>query len=95
VLDRGPGIDAEDLLHVFDRFYRAESARTMPGSGLGLSMVAEMAERNDGSVFATARDGGGAEVGFRLPIADDSASDVDGAFLPPLGDDSASDVDGA
>jgi two-component system sensor histidine kinase MprB len=95
VLDRGPGIETDDLDHVFDRFYRADSARTMPGSGLGLSMVAEMAERNGGSVFAAARDGGGAEVGFRLPIADDSTLDPDRAFLPPLADDSTADVDQA
>jgi len=94
VLDRGPGIDVEDLDHVFDRFYRADSARTMPGSGLGLSMVADMAERNGGSVFAAARDGGGAEVGFRLPISGDSALDSDGTRLPPLVDDAPGDGGG-
>jgi two-component system sensor histidine kinase MprB len=77
VADRGPGIDPEDLDHVFDRFYRADAARTMPGSGLGLSIVAEMADRNGGSVIAAARDGGGAEVGFRLPPL------ADGAAPPP------------
>src|SRR5207244_8300937 len=44
VRDHGPGIDATDLPHVFDRFYRAPSARGMPGSGLGLSIVRQVAE---------------------------------------------------
>jgi two-component system sensor histidine kinase MprB len=70
VLDRGPGIAAGEAEHVFDRFYRSESARTLPGSGLGLAMVAEMAARGGGEVFADARDGGGAVVGFRLPTVD-------------------------
>ncbi|MDX2380420.1 MAG: HAMP domain-containing sensor histidine kinase [Acidimicrobiia bacterium] len=67
VLDRGPGIPAEDAAHVFDRFYRADTARTLPGSGLGLAIDAEMAARNDGEVFVEHRAGGGAIVGFRLP----------------------------
>ena len=39
VRDHGPGIAAEDVPHVFERFYRATSARSMPGSGLGLAIV--------------------------------------------------------
>ena len=69
VADRGPGIPEADLPHVFDRFHRSVEARTMPGSGLGLSIVAEMARVHEGSVFARRRDGGGSEVGFQLPIA--------------------------
>jgi two-component system, OmpR family, sensor histidine kinase MprB len=66
VLDRGPGIAAADLPHVFDRFYRATSARSRPGSGLGLSIVRDVAIAHDGSVFAAARSGGGASVGFTV-----------------------------
>jgi two-component system sensor histidine kinase MprB len=51
---------------VFDRFYRASSARTKPGSGLGLSIVAAVVEDHGGTVFAGAPEGGGAEVGFTL-----------------------------
>ena len=68
VADRGPGIEAVDVAHVFDRFYRATSARSMPGSGLGLSIVAAVAESHGGTVFAEQRDGGGAVVGFALPV---------------------------
>jgi two-component system sensor histidine kinase MprB len=67
VADRGPGIPVADLAHVFDRFHRSVEARTMPGSGLGLSIVAEVAATHDGTVFARNRTSGGAEVGLTLP----------------------------
>ena len=69
VRDRGPGIAAADLDHLFDRFYRSEAARALPGSGLGLAIVRDMAESHGGSVFATNREGGGAVIGFVLPVA--------------------------
>jgi two-component system sensor histidine kinase MprB len=69
VLDRGPGIGAADADQVFERFYRAESARALPGSGLGLSIVRDVAERYGGSVSAADRPGGGAAVGLRIPAA--------------------------
>jgi two-component system, OmpR family, sensor histidine kinase MprB len=66
VLDRGPGIDAADCGHVFDRFYRADGARSLPGSGLGLSIVHDVAQAHGGTVFAGTRPGGGAAVGFTV-----------------------------
>lgn len=66
VADRGPGISEPDLPNVFDRFGRAEQARSLPGSGLGLSIVRDVARRHGGVAFARNRDGGGAIVGFRL-----------------------------
>jgi two-component system sensor histidine kinase MprB len=74
VRDRGRGIPDADLERVFDRFYRAVDARTKPGSGLGLSIVSEVARVHGGSVFARNRDGGGAEVGFSLPSTAGSTS---------------------
>lgn len=68
VSDRGPGIADADAKRVFDRFYRSEDARALPGSGLGLSIVRDIVERAGGSVDAAARPGGGAIVGFQLPI---------------------------
>jgi len=59
VADRGPGIDADDRDRVFDRFYRATSARTLPGSGLGLSIVSQIATLHGGTVTLEPRDGGG------------------------------------
>ncbi|MGA1245359.1 MAG: HAMP domain-containing sensor histidine kinase [Ilumatobacteraceae bacterium] len=68
VCDRGPGIEDGQESRIFERFHRANSARTLPGSGLGLSIVADVASSHGGSVFARRRTGGGAEVGFTLPI---------------------------
>jgi two-component system sensor histidine kinase MprB len=58
VADAGPGIPAADLPRVFDRFYRSSSARSMPGSGLGLSIVRQVAERHSGAVRADEAPGG-------------------------------------
>jgi two-component system sensor histidine kinase MprB len=66
VLDRGPGIGDEDAERVFDRFYRADAARSLPGSGLGLAIVREIARSHGGEVFTAPRSGGGAVVGFTL-----------------------------
>lgn len=57
VLDRGPGIAEGDLVRLFDRFYRAADARSLPGSGLGLSIVREVATGHGGAPFAFRRDG--------------------------------------
>jgi two-component system sensor histidine kinase MprB len=69
VADRGPGIDPGDLPHVFDRFYRATSDRSLPGSGLGLAIVRDVVQAHGGQVLAANRPCGGAELGFRLPAA--------------------------
>jgi two-component system sensor histidine kinase MprB len=71
VADRGPGIDAEDLPHVFDRFFRSAAARELPGSGLGLAIVRRVAEAHGGTVHAEGRVGGGALLRLRLPVAAD------------------------
>jgi two-component system, OmpR family, sensor histidine kinase MprB len=69
VRDHGPGIAAADLPRVFDRFYRAPSARGTPGSGLGLAIVRAVAESHGGSVRARTADGGGALLAIELPQA--------------------------
>ncbi|MGW3630214.1 HAMP domain-containing sensor histidine kinase, partial [Streptomyces sp. NPDC005122] len=66
VLDRGPGLAEGDLVRVFDRFYRAPDARSLPGSGLGLSIVREVAMAHGGASFAFRREGGGAVFGFTV-----------------------------
>jgi two-component system sensor histidine kinase MprB len=67
VRDHGPGIAAEDLPRVFDRFYRAPRARARPGSGLGLAIVRQMAEAHGGAVHAANDPGGGARLTLELP----------------------------
>jgi two-component system, OmpR family, sensor histidine kinase MprB len=66
VRDHGPGIDEEDRPLVFERFYRSAAARSMPGAGLGLSIVREVAEAHGGTVVAENAEGGGAR--FRLSL---------------------------
>lgn len=71
VRDRGPGIAESELAHIFERFYRSPAARGLPGSGLGLSMVHDIAAAHGGTVFAYNREGGGAVIGMRLPTIPD------------------------
>jgi two-component system, OmpR family, sensor histidine kinase MprB len=67
VADAGPGIADEELDLVFERFYRSLDARTMSGSGLGLSIVAQVAERHHGGVSAGRAPEGGALLRFWIP----------------------------
>ncbi|WP_327176577.1 HAMP domain-containing histidine kinase [Streptomyces sp. NBC_01335] len=70
VRDHGPGIPADDLPHVFERFWRSPSARQLPGSGLGLSIVARSVQQSGGEVaLRPAEDGNGTEAVIRLPGA--------------------------
>jgi two-component system, OmpR family, sensor histidine kinase MprB len=69
VRDHGPGIPAEDLPHVFERFWRSPSARSLPGSGLGLSIVARTVGQAGGEVSLTAAEGGGTVATLVLPGA--------------------------
>lgn len=65
--DEGQGIAADDLPHVFERFYRSDESRSMPGSGLGLAIVRQVAERHGGSVTAGSSPSGGARLSLVVP----------------------------
>jgi signal transduction histidine kinase len=69
VTDTGSGIAAEHLPHIFDRFYRAEAARTRAGggTGLGLSIARDLARAQDGDLLAGNVPDGGASFTLRLP----------------------------
>lgn len=70
VADTGPGIPAEHLPHIFDRFYRVDSGRSRDqgGSGLGLNIARWIAESHDGSIAAESVLGQGSTFVVRLPL---------------------------
>ncbi len=70
VSDQGPGIAAVDLPHVFERFYRAEAARSRPGSGLGLAIVEQVVTQHGGTVYAGHGEGSGARFELTFPLAE-------------------------
>ncbi|MEP6954977.1 MAG: ATP-binding protein [Solirubrobacteraceae bacterium] len=70
VTDEGAGFPDEFLAHAFERFTRADAARTPRGSGLGLAVVQSIALAHGGSAAAAARRGGGADVWISLPAAE-------------------------
>jgi two-component system OmpR family sensor kinase len=73
VRDTGPGMPGENARRVFERFYRADPARsrTSGGSGLGLSIVSAIVEAHHGTVSASSAPGEGMTVTVRLPIRAD------------------------
>ncbi|HEY0641808.1 MAG TPA: HAMP domain-containing sensor histidine kinase [Nocardioides sp.] len=73
VADDGPGVPAEHRDRIFDRFYRADTARPRHGSGLGLSIARELAERNGGSLDLVVTQQG-ATFRLRLPGSRETAA---------------------
>jgi signal transduction histidine kinase len=86
VADEGPGIAAEDQPHVFDRFWRADKARSRAdgGTGLGLAIVRQIAESHGGQVRLQSKPGVGSSFVIWLPVAATSAAE-----LPPRPPDPA------
>jgi signal transduction histidine kinase len=76
VRDTGSGVAPEDLAHIFERFYRADEARTAHtgGAGLGLAISRAIIVDHGGEVFAEPTPAGGTTVGFRLPLASAASS---------------------
>ncbi len=83
VRDHGPGFRADDLAHVFERFYRSDDARRMPGSGLGLAIVKQAAEAHGGYAIVSNAPDGGAIV----RVSFGSARVGDNPELPGIGAD--------
>ena len=71
VMDNGHGIDPADLPHIFDRFYRADQARTgnQGRCGLGLAISRAIVDAHQGSLSVTSRPGEGSTFTLRLPVA--------------------------
>lgn len=69
ISDEGPGIAAEDMPHIFDRFYRApEMARQTKGAGLGLYLARAIIEAHGGRIWVDSEPGKGVRICFSLPI---------------------------
>jgi two-component system sensor histidine kinase MprB len=83
VRDHGLGVDPADLPFIFDRFYRATSSRSAPGSGLGLAVVQEIALGHGGRVTADPAPGGGLLMRFSLPPRLAPEEEPDAAALAP------------
>jgi two-component system OmpR family sensor kinase len=68
VADTGPGIPEDELPYVWEELYRGQSARGVPGSGLGLALVRAVIERHSGRVSLRSRIGQGSVFTLRLPV---------------------------
>jgi len=69
VLDRGPGVPANERERIFEAFQRGANEKSGGGSGLGLALVDAYAKAHDGRIEVSDRDGGGAVFALRLPAA--------------------------
>ena len=65
--DSGPGIAAEALPHIFERFYRGQASRTGRGAGLGLAIARELIEAQGGTITAESQAGQGSVFTVTLP----------------------------
>jgi signal transduction histidine kinase len=69
IADTGPGISPEQLPRIFDRFYRATKDDSLPGSGLGLSIVKAIVEAHRGKVDVESKPGQGSVFTVYLPLS--------------------------
>jgi two-component system, OmpR family, sensor histidine kinase KdpD len=68
IADRGVGIPSEDLVRVFDKFYRVQRPESVSGTGLGLSISKGIIEAHHGNIYASVRAGGGTVITIDLPL---------------------------
>ncbi len=68
IMDTGIGMDQKDLPHIFDRFYRVDSSRSTPGSGLGLSIAHAIVQAHHGTIQVSSTLGDGTVFTLHLPF---------------------------
>jgi two-component system OmpR family sensor kinase len=90
VRDHGPGLTHEQAEHVFERFYRADQARTSRGTGLGLAIVAALVAAHGGATWVKSEPGEGAAFSIALPLSPEA---VEGSHDDFADADDASDDD--
>jgi signal transduction histidine kinase len=76
VIDRGPGILPEDRPRIFEEFYRKDVDGRRGGTGLGLSIARAVVLAHGGTMWVEGSPGGGATLGFRLPLSRSSVEPV-------------------
>lgn len=69
VSDNGPGISYDDQIHIFDRFFRGDTSRSLPGNGLGLSLVKAIVKVHKGEIKVITGSGQGTVIYLTLPVA--------------------------
>ncbi len=80
VTDHGPGLRRDQAEHVFERFYRADQARTSGGTGLGLAIVAALVAAHGGATWVRSQPGQGATFSIALPLSPEAVQGSDDDF---------------
>ncbi len=86
VRDEGAGLEPEQAERVFERFYRTDSARTRGGAGLGLSIVAAVAEAHGGRASVRSEPGRGATFTVEIPLVTGAGEQTNGARADEVGE---------
>jgi two-component system sensor histidine kinase KdpD len=97
VIDRGPGVPADEHVAIFDEFYRSGARTEEEGTGLGLAIVRAMVAAQDGRVWCEDTPGGGATFVVRFPLGappDDEPGSESAGAPPRVGPDTTAHREG-